>query len=60
MKQIFFTLIIFVFSVGTTLSQSIDSKIREFARNEYPNDSKMQEYVYKKQISAYRYICIGV
>ena len=56
MNKIIFTLIVFVFTVSTAISQSIESKIRDFARNEYPNDSKMQEYVYKKQMSAYRYM----
>jgi len=34
----------------------IEAKIRDFATNEYPDDSKMQNYVYKKQMSAYEYM----
>ena len=34
----------------------IEDEIKEFAYREYPNDYKMQKYIYKKQLSAYRYI----
>ena len=37
-------------------SQSIEKEIREFAEREYPNDSKMQQYIYEKQMSAYSYM----
>ncbi len=38
------------------LSQSAEEEIRDFAKREYPNDYKMQQYVYEKQISAHRYM----
>jgi len=41
---------------NVALSQSIETKIREFSKQEYPNDYKMQQYVYKKQMAAYRYM----
>jgi len=56
MRKAITILSILLLTAITTFSQSIESKIREFARNEYPSDSKMQDYVYKKQISAYRYM----
>lgn len=31
-------------------------EIEEFARSKYPNDKKMQRYVYKNQIAAYNYM----
>ena len=37
-------------------SQSIEKEIREFARRKYLNDSRMQQYIYEKQMSAYRYM----
>jgi len=33
-----------------------DTRIRELARSEYPNDSRMQQYIYQQQLSAYRYM----
>jgi hypothetical protein len=37
-------------------TKSIENEINEFAKREYPNDSRMQEYTYKKQIAAYNYL----
>jgi len=45
-----------LFTLNFILSQSIESQIREFARLEYPNDNKMQTYIYNKQITAYNYM----
>jgi hypothetical protein len=36
--------------------QAVESQIRQFAAQEYPNDLSMQQYVYRKQIAAYRYM----
>lgn len=36
--------------------QDIEAQIEEIARREYPNDAKMQQYIYNKQLSAYRYM----
>ena len=33
-----------------TTKQTIESEIKEFARQEYPNDIEMQNYIYKNQI----------
>lgn len=38
------------------ISRSAEEEIRDFAKKEYPNDSSMQQYVYKNQISAHRYM----
>ena len=45
-----------LWTTGTGVGQTIESEIRESAKRDYPNDSQMQEFVYKKQISAYRYM----
>ena len=34
----------------------IRAEIREFSKRKYPNDYKMQQYIYKKQMAAYRYM----
>ena len=36
---------------GTALKQ-----IRAFAKEKYPNDHEMEEYVYKEQVEAYKYM----
>ena len=35
---------------------SVENEIRAFAERKYPNDTKMQAYIYKKQITAYNYM----
>ena len=55
MKRIILALLI-ICAVEPALAQSVESRIREFAAQEYPNNSQMQQYVYDKQISAYRYM----
>lgn len=37
-------------------SQTIESKIREFARQEYPSDKEMEDYIYNQQVAAYNYM----
>ena len=56
MKKILMMIIYVLFTLAISYSQSVESKVRKFARNEYPNDQKMQEYVFNEQISAYRYM----
>lgn len=56
MKKLIIILSILVYITGMSYSQSIESKIREFAKSEYPNDFDMQNYIYKQQMSAYRYM----
>ena len=36
--------------------RAIEGEIQEFAKREYPEDAQMQDFVYKKQISAFRYL----
>ena len=56
MNKLIIILTTLFFLSNTSYSQSIESKIREFAKNEYPNDIDMQNYIYKQQMSAYRYM----
>ena len=56
MKRLFSLLILTILLINLVFSQSVESKIRDFAKQEYPNDYKMQKYIYKKQIAAYRYM----
>ena len=56
MKKLFFILILIFFTAGVAFSQSIETEIREFSKREYPNDYKMQQYIYKQQMSAYKYM----
>ena len=56
MKKTILILSILLLSTSLLFSQTIESKIREFARCEYPNDTEMQNYIYKQQISAYRFM----
>ena len=37
-------------------NESPEAKCKAIAQHEYPNDSDMQQYIYKQQIAAYRYI----
>jgi hypothetical protein len=55
MKKIII-LSVLLFTASASFSQSIEYKIREIARYEYPNDSEMQDYIYKQQISANKYM----
>ncbi len=49
-----FALLVFVsFSLH---ADTIEDQIREFAAAEYPSDSKMQGYVYRKQLASYNYL----
>ncbi len=53
MKQLLFIFISTIYTANAVFSQSIESKLKEFARSEYPNDTRMQNDVYKKQRSGY-------
>ena len=56
MKKVIFNIFLVICVVGVAFAQSVESEIREFAAQEYPNDARMRQYVYNKQISAYRYM----
>ena len=56
MKKIFLSSLLVICVAGAAIAQSIESQIREFAAREHPNDSRMQQYVYDKQIAAYNYM----
>ena len=56
MKKCIFIFIALILSVNVALGSSIENEISDFARREYPNDSRMQNYTYKKQIAAYNYM----
>ena len=56
MKKILLIVSIVLLSVNSIMAASIESKIIDFAKREYPNDSRMQNYVYKKQKAAYNYL----
>jgi len=56
MNKLLIILTTLIFLSNAAYSQSIESKIREFAKSEYPNDIDMQNYIYKQQMSAYRYM----
>lgn len=45
MKKAILILSVLLLSVSVAFSQSIEFKIREFVRNEYPDDSEMQKYI---------------
>ena len=54
MKRIFIATIAIVTAISSLVGN--ESKCKDIARREYPNDARMQEYTYKKQLAAYRYI----
>ena len=56
MKQLLLIIGLTFFTSNIILCQSIETKIREFSKQEYPNDYKMQDYIYNKQLSAYKYM----
>ena len=56
MKQIFSSVGLILFTVTVALSQTIETQVRDFSQREYPNNVRMQEYVYNKQMDAYRYM----
>ena len=56
MKKTILILSILFLSTSLLFSQTIESKIREFSKYEYPNDIEMQNYIYKQQILAYRFM----
>jgi len=38
------------------IEKNIKAKIKRFAKNEYPDDKEMQDYIYKKQVKAFLYM----
>ena len=54
MKKQISLLTLAIFLVTTAFAS--ESKCLEIAEREYPSDSRMQQYTYKKQLSAYRYM----
>tara|TARA_B110000037_G_scaffold200989_1_gene241999 strand:+ start:48 stop:899 length:852 start_codon:yes stop_codon:yes gene_type:complete len=42
--------------VSTEKPSGIEAEIRSIAAKEYPNDKDMQDYIYKKQMTAHRYM----
>ena len=56
MKKLFVGLGLIIVIVSFVFSQSIESAIRDYAKKEYPDDADMQDYVYRQQMSAYRYM----
>ena len=54
MKRIFIATIAIVTAISSLVGN--ESKCKDIARREYPNDARMQEYIYKNQLAAYRYI----
>lgn len=43
-------------AVATSASQSDEARCREIAQREYPNDLRMQQYVFQQQLAASRYM----
>ena len=39
-----------------SISETIDEKIKAFAREEHPDDYSMQEYAFEQQTDAYKFI----
>ncbi len=56
MKKLLFLVVALLLSFNLALASSIENEIREFAKREYPNDSRMQQYTYNKQVAAYNYL----
>ena len=55
-SRIILTVVLSFFAVRVVFAQSVEGKIRAAAVAEYPNDPKMQQFVYDKQMAAYRYM----
>ena len=56
MKNVFLCLLFAFCIAGVALGQSVEDQIQSFAAQQYPNDPRMRQYVYNKQIAAYRYM----
>ena len=56
MKMIKWIMTIAIALCTATLSSAQEAKCREIAQREYPSDRQMQEYVYKQQSAAARYM----
>ena len=57
-KNIFFVFLLVLTTNTVVFSQSIETKVREFAMQKYPNDREMREYVYRNQMAAYNYMLL--
>jgi len=53
-KKILALLMVIVLTFN--ISFASNNQILDRAKKEYPNDIKMQQYVYRKQLSAYNYM----
>ena len=51
-----YALIITLCISGRASAGPVEDEIRALAHQEYPDDARMQTYVYKKQLAAYRYL----
>ena len=50
-------IVLFVaFCASQVFAQSVERKIQEIAASKYPNDTRMQRYIYDQQLSAYKYM----
>jgi hypothetical protein len=54
MKHVGITLIVVLMFSLNTLATTIEDELKEFAESKHPNDPKLQEFVYRKQMSAHR------
>jgi len=54
LKKILTLLMVIVLSFN--ISFASNNQILDRAKKEYPNDIKMQQYIYEKQLSAYNYM----
>jgi len=55
MKQLPTLLLVLVLSVSGVASGS-EAKCRQIAQREYPNDARMQQFIFDKQIAAFQYM----
>lgn len=56
MRKTILIILSFLFIAGMGFSKSIEEQIREFAKNKYPYNTEMQNYVFNQQLSAYKYM----
>jgi hypothetical protein len=52
----FIVLLCLLFSTSIVIAQNIESKIRSYARKEYPNNERMQNFIYEKQMTDYKFM----
>jgi len=56
LRKIILCFCIVFFTVNLAFSLSVETEILNLAKKEYPTDYSMQQYIYKKQMDAYRYM----